>query len=97
MIYRCYSVKDLKAAAFAPPFFLGRDEVAVRTFSDAIKDPTHPMHQHPGDYELYYLGEFNDETGQLQGANTPQFLCDGDGLIARSSAADARLEDHLHG
>jgi len=79
MIYRCYSVRDLKAAAFAPPFFLGRDEVAVRTFSDALADPTHPMHAHPEDYQLFYLGEFNDETGLLQGADTPRFLVNGVG------------------
>lgn len=79
MIYRCYAVKDLKAAAFAPPFFLGRDEVAVRTFSDALKDPTHPMAAHPEDYQLYYLGEFNDELGALTGAAQPVFLVDGNG------------------
>lgn len=83
MIYRCYSVRDLKAAAFAPPFFLGRDEVAVRTFSDAIADPSHPMHAHPEDYQLFYLGEFDDETGALQGASMPQFLVNGVGEMTR--------------
>lgn len=80
MIYRCYAVKDLKAAAFAPPFFLGRDEVAVRTFADACKDPTHPMSKHPDDYELHYLGEFDDETGKLLGGlNSPLFLMNANG------------------
>lgn len=71
MIYRIYSVRDLKAAAYAPPFFLGRDEVALRTFRDALRDPTHPMTKHPEDYVLYFLGEFDDETGAVTGAMTP--------------------------
>jgi len=83
MIYRCYSVRDLKAAAFAPPFFLGRDEVAVRTFSDALADPGHPMAAHPEDYQLFYLGEFNDETGRLTGADAPVFLVNGNGEMTR--------------
>lgn len=74
MIYRCYSVRDLKAAAFAPPFFLGRDEVALRTFRDALRDPSHPMAQHPEDYVLYYLGEFDDETGSITGSQQPVAL-----------------------
>ncbi|UDN67868.1 nonstructural protein [robinz microvirus RP_160] len=83
MIYRCYSVKDLKAAAFAPPFFLGRDEVAVRTFRDALEDKSHPMSAHPEDYELFYLGEFDDERGSLTGASAPVFLCNGNGEMIR--------------
>jgi len=74
MIYRIYSVKDLKAAAFAPPFFLGRDEVAVRTFKSAVNDPTHPMHPHPEDYHLYHVGEFDDETGVITALEQPRFI-----------------------
>lgn len=83
MILRIYSVRDLKAAAFAPPFFLNRDEVAVRTFSDAIADRTHPMSAHPEDYQLFYLGEFDDEHGAVVPAQQPIFLCNGVGEIAR--------------
>lgn len=77
MIYGVYSVRDLKAAAFAPPFFLGRDEVALRTFSDALKDPSHPMAAHPEDYHLYRLGEFDDSTGVLVPSPEPKFLING--------------------
>lgn len=74
MIYQVFSVKDLKAAAFAPPFFLHRKEVALRTFRDALADPTHPMSAHPEDYVLYCLGEFDDETGQLHAVDQPVFV-----------------------
>lgn len=71
MIYQVFSVKDAKAAAYAPPFFLHRMEVAMRTFRDALKDPSHPMSQHPEDYALYCLGEFDDESGLLHSADHP--------------------------
>lgn len=71
MIYQVFSVKDLKAAAFAPPFFMHRMEVAVRAFRDALRDPSHPMAQHPEDYVLYCLGEFDDNTGALLGIDEP--------------------------
>lgn len=77
MIYKVFSVKDLKAAAFAPPFFLHREEVALRTFRDAVADPSHPMHAHPEDYELYVVGTFDDETGILSAVDTPVFLVRG--------------------
>lgn len=65
MIYQVYSVKDLKAEAFAPPFFLTNNHVAKRTFVSALADPTHPMHRYPEDYELHRVGEFADDTGGL--------------------------------
>lgn len=71
MIYQVFAVKDAKAAAFAPPFFLHRMEVALRGFRDAVKDPQHQMHAHPEDYALYCLGEFDDATGELMGVNEP--------------------------
>lgn len=83
MIYRIYTVRDTKAAAFAPPFFLHRDEVALRTFSDALADPQHPMSAHPGDYQLFRLGTFDDETGELTGEQSPVFLINGDGEMSR--------------
>jgi len=78
MIYRCYTVRDLKARAYAPPFFIARDEVAIRTFSDALAEPGHPMAAHPADYELFHVGEFDDETGAFTPIQ-PRFLTNGNG------------------
>lgn len=64
--YQAYSVLDTKAAAFTTPMFLQRDEMAIRAFSDAVKDPNHPMHKHPEDYHLYWIGEFDDTAGRLE-------------------------------
>lgn len=78
MILQIFSVKDLKADAFASPFFFGRVEVAVRTFADALTEPGHPMSAHPDDYVLYQLGAFDDETGMIT-SNPPVLIVHGDG------------------
>jgi len=77
-MYQIYSVLDTKAAAFAPPFFLHRDEVAIRAFRDAVLDPKHPMSAHPGDYHLYNIGQFDDVDGRVSPNPVgPQFVCSG--------------------
>lgn len=81
MIYKMYSVYDIKADAFAPPFFLARDEVAVRTFGDALRDPTHPMAAHPDDYVLMRLGDFDDETGTVGAEKAPVRIMTGKGEV----------------
>lgn len=84
MILKVYGIRDLKAGAFAPPFFMPREEMAVRAFSDAISDPQHPMSRHPSDYHLFYLGDYDDDSGSFQNcANGPQFLVTGDGEVVQ--------------
>lgn len=81
MILRIYAIRDIKAAAFAPPFFMQRDEMAIRAFSDAIKDPNHQMSRHAEDYELFHLGEFDDESGKVEPVVGPRFLANGLGEV----------------
>lgn len=78
MISQVYSVLDTKADAFAPPFFVHRDEVAVRAFRDAVLDPQHPMSRHPEDYKLYRIGTFSDSDARLT-PEVPVFICNANG------------------
>lgn len=70
-----YQVFDLVAEAAAGPILLmKKDGPAVRAFGDLLSEPNggagHPA-THPEDYELRYLGEQNDQTGELYPA-TPR-------------------------
>lgn len=65
MIFRVFSIFDSKAVAFLPPFFLPESGQAVRAFSDSCKDKAHAFGQHPEDYTLFQIGEFDDGTGEL--------------------------------
>jgi len=80
MIYQAYSVKDLKAEAFAPPFFLINNQVAMRGFNAALRDPQNQMSQWPADYALYRIGEFADDTGGLSPLPEPELVVSGETL-----------------
>lgn len=71
MIQGIYSVKDLKAGAFAPPFFMPRDEAAVRAFSDAVLGGDSLMVRHPEDFVLFRLGDYDDNLGLVAGLEQP--------------------------
>lgn len=66
MIVKVFSVYDSKALVFQAPFFMAATGAAVRAFGDACNDPQLTLSKHPGDFVLYQIGEFNDETGEFK-------------------------------
>lgn len=60
-----YSIFDVKAKAFLAPFSIANDSMAVRSFGDAVNDPSVQFFKHPEDYTLYRVGTFNLEKGVL--------------------------------
>lgn len=65
-IYKVFSILDTKAGVFSTPFFQVNDAVAVRSFKDAVNDPTHTFYRNAEDYELHRLGDFDDSTGLVE-------------------------------
>ena len=67
------SVKDTAAGAFGRPIFVQSPAVAVRSFRDEINRPDsqEDMSKHPEDFELYFVGEFDDQTGVISPAEMP--------------------------
>jgi len=63
MILQIFTVYDIKARAYLPPFFVPSIDVAKRTFLDAALETDHQFGKHPEDYNLMHLGQFNDENG----------------------------------
>lgn len=59
-----FSVRDKKAEAFLPPFFVRARGEAIRSFVDAATDNKR-FGSHPEDYDLYFLGLFDDVSGAL--------------------------------
>lgn len=62
-----YAVKDLAVQAFGNPFIVRAKGEAIRSFQDEAnkKDGQSAIAQHPEDYELYHVGDWNDQTGEL--------------------------------
>lgn len=59
------AIKDRALNAFMTPFFTQTVNQAIRMFQDEINRKESPMHAHPDDYDLWHLGEWNDDTGLL--------------------------------
>lgn len=68
MLTRCYSIYDSKAKVFSTPFFAVNDLVALRSFMAAANDPALQICRHAEDFTLFFVGEFNDELGELRPA-----------------------------
>lgn len=77
-----YSIFDEKAAAYAPPFFMGHNGQAIRAFSDLVEDNKSAISRHPADYTLYKLGEFDDNSGVIKGVQ-PEFLARASDFVSK--------------
>lgn len=56
------------------PFFLLTRSAAIRAFGDLVANPEQQISKHPEDYVLYELGVFNDDSGQVEGHDTPIYI-----------------------
>lgn len=68
MIVKIFAVFDSKAAFFGRPFSEQMEASAIRGFRDAVNDGSNPAnlwHNHPEDFSLFMIGEFDDSTGEL--------------------------------
>lgn len=61
-----FSLYDVKTMQFGTPFFDLTPGVACRSIGDEMKrNADSPLAQHPGDFHLYRLGSFIEDTGQI--------------------------------
>lgn len=74
MTLKCYSIRDAKGEVFNNPFYKKTHGEAERDFHQLCKDEKSFPGQYPEDYDLYYLGEYDDQTGLFQSLPTPQHI-----------------------
>ena len=60
-----FSVFDTKAAVYGTPFFMAREQMAIRAFTDLCNDGNTMVGKHPEDFTLFHLGDFDDDAGCL--------------------------------
>lgn len=61
-----FTIHDSKAQAYLSPFFLPTQDIAIRTFTDCLNDPKHTFAKHPGDFTLFYIGQFYVTSARLE-------------------------------
>lgn len=85
MTNNIYAVKDKKAEAFIPQLIThSHDAVAVRFFTDMLRDPQTALAKHPEDYDLYRLGQVDLDQGNIN--SEPQFIVAATTILANEAA-----------
>lgn len=76
MKQKVYSIRDLKAG-FWPPQIQVNDEIAKRNFAFTVTNNDGVIGFQPSDFDLYYIGEFEEQTGVMIPADIPQLVMNG--------------------
>lgn len=74
MILQVFSIFDSASGLYAQPSVMASKGVAIRSFTDQVNDTNSIVSKHPEDYCLYYLGDFDDETGKFSNGENAERL-----------------------
>lgn len=74
------AVRDRAVDAFGQPFFVVAVGQAVRSFKDEVNNAGSAIGNHPDDYDLYHIGDYDDASGSIVGIS-PVMLAVGKSLI----------------
>lgn len=74
MHLKIFSIRDSKGEIYNQPFFQKTHGEAERNFRELVKDEKSMISKYPDDFDLYYLGQFDDQTGVIQHLDTPQHV-----------------------
>lgn len=65
MLVNAYTLHDVKAASYSPPFFAAAHGLATRMVMELAQDASTTVGRHPADFTLYCVGRFNTESGEV--------------------------------
>lgn len=65
MKLKVFSCFDSKVGAYMKPFYAHSAGEAMRTVIDASSGQDNMLSRHPGDFTLFELGVYDDQTGQF--------------------------------
>lgn len=74
MELKAFSIRDAKAEIFNPPFYKKTHGEAERDFKTLVNDPKSQVYLYAEDYDLYFIGVYDDNTGKFMSLDTPQHL-----------------------
>ena len=76
MLKKFYSTRDAVSGIFNQPFEQYNEAVAKRSFKEATEN-VEGIKEHAQDMELYFIGEFDNETGIFVPAGVPELILKG--------------------
>lgn len=69
-----FTVRDSKVERYLQPFFETTKASAMRAFGDVCNSDDHQFKIHSGDYTLFAIGTFDDESGEIRPYKTHENL-----------------------
>ncbi len=66
MIMKICTIYDNKAEAYLQPMFFQSLGQAERSFGDVINDSKHAIGQHPADYTMVCVGNWDESKGDIE-------------------------------
>lgn len=71
MTLKMFSIRDTKGDVFHRPFYKQNEAEAERDFVTGVNDPKSTMYLYPEDFDLYFVGTYDEQTGTLSALETP--------------------------
>lgn len=82
MIRRLYAIYDRVALSYGPPLTYVNDGEAIRDMHSIVSNPSSGLyHNYPSDYDVYYIGNYDNESGMLTPSVPPQLVVKGGTLL----------------
>lgn len=82
-----YTLHDVKALSYSPPFFMPNDALARRACSELVVDNNTTVGRHPADFKLYRVGTFDEGNGVLTPLSVIEHVVDVISLLPPPAAA----------
>lgn len=95
MILRAYSLQDVKALQYHPPFFASTDAAAVRMVQDLVNDLQTMVGKHPADFKLYAVGTYDDMNGRFEPVPQLVHIIDAVSLVTVSPPSMFDIRDRV--
>lgn len=85
MIFHVYSLRDLKSEVFNKPFYSRTLQEAIRDLTREVQRdaPDNLLHSHPSDFQLFDLGTYDDQNGELTPPLNPVFVLGLNSLVPK--------------
>lgn len=81
MKFNLYTVYDSKSGIYSPPFCFINHPVAVRSFTESVKNVDSQIAKTPDDFSLLLLGTYDDVTAVADMLIAPETIITGRAVV----------------
>lgn len=78
---KIFALNDSKLGEFGQPFFFQAPGQAVRFLQDLVRDTKTSVSQHPEDFRLYRLGDYDPASGKFTSLGAPEYLAKAEDFV----------------